>query len=85
MHLPFEIEPFSRSNEAEEYALLRAILGRAILDALSNSDRIRREALQWLKSETLEPFSYIWICDMLEISRSFAHDEILRRRADTDL
>jgi hypothetical protein len=80
MHI--ETEPFSRAKEPEEYALLRAILGRAILDALSANDRIRREALQWLSSESVEPFSCVWIVDTLELPDNFVHEEIERRRSE---
>jgi hypothetical protein len=54
--------------------LLYAILDRAIKDANGSTqigaDLDRQEqfkAKRWLKSESIKPFSFLWVCDLLEI------------------
>lgn len=47
--------------------LVLAVLYRALVD-LENGDRlVRADARKWFKSGSLESFSFLWSCDILDI------------------
>lgn len=55
-----------------EEALLWAILNRTYLDLRSSRTQLtfqhhQREALRWILSEGNEPWTFIWICDHLDL------------------
>lgn len=56
---------------APEYELMLAILDRAIRDAIgvkSDANHYRADALRWFWSDSEEPWSYLWLCQMLELT-----------------
>lgn len=51
-----------------ERRLLGAILQRAFVDAISSTaSPDRREARGWLISDSTHPFSFLWICLILDL------------------
>lgn len=75
----------NRLDLSPEHKLMLAILTRALLDALQpigvldeigrSKIRFRENALAFFHSEDVEPFSFLWLCDMLS-----AHPDGLRER-----
>ncbi|MGH7870609.1 MAG: hypothetical protein ACREQO_00165 [Candidatus Binatia bacterium] len=76
-----EIHNLSSSSEfpaLPERTLLVAVLERATLDAYglvtavsgNSKARTRTEARAWIAAESDEPWSFIWVCDLLGISFS---------------
>lgn len=51
-----------------EYKLLRVILFRAYQD-LSCEAEIMRDARAWILSSSTDPYSFLWICEYLDISQ----------------
>jgi hypothetical protein len=73
-------------NLQPERRLLWAMLKRWILDYTGACSRTNREAyplearfdaVEWAWSDTIEPFSYLWVCDTLGLDAGW-----LRRSAD---
>jgi hypothetical protein len=72
---PLEVKLSSSESDASflespERTLLGAILERAILDLRSTvicEPHIRRDCLKWFISKDVTPFSFLWICDQLDI------------------
>lgn len=50
-----------------EIELLEAILHRSILDLGSDNKEIRSDARRFFWRDSKEPFSYCWICSVLDI------------------
>lgn len=73
-------EPF---QQASCKRLLRAMLARLAIDAgasLMKPDILtERAAKQWMMDDEDRPFSFIWICDELEIDPEKFRAKILRR------
>ena len=66
-----------------EYQLLYAILVRAFLDLQEHPSNIvlmhhKREAKRWVKSNSMHPWGFRWICDLLEIDYKHIRSMILR-------
>jgi hypothetical protein len=56
-----------------ERKLLCAIIEQACKDATGqrkNQEELMADATKWLNSEENHPFSYIWICDQLQLAPS---------------
>jgi len=57
--------------EISEKMLMRAVIYRAIIDACQDGAwleaKIRREAREWLESDSTKICSYNWCCDMLNV------------------
>lgn len=56
-----------------ERALLAAVLHRAILDLIkprqdTNGKSIREQLLLWFKSQERTPFTFLWICEGLDLN-----------------
>jgi len=74
----------------QERRLLRAILMRAILDASGNSygneagQQTSRNARAWIRedSDPEQPFSYIWICDQLDLNPQVLRDLVIQAEED---
>ena len=72
------------SRELPERALWLAILERAILDARDltrphpheDSGHIRAEALAWFRSRSTEPGSFIFCCEVLDVSPAVVLEKI---------
>lgn len=58
-----ELKPKSQSTP--ERALFAAILTRAIQDARGTPPVQRREARAWLKADSTEEWSFLWLIDRL--------------------
>jgi hypothetical protein len=61
-------------TDTPEHALLEAVLQRAVGDLRETSFTDQsdlRTARNWLTSKSKEPWSFLWICDHLELSNSF--------------
>ncbi len=58
------------NNIAAERRLLMAVVSQALEDAMSSMGQsdLARQARAWLTSESLEPFSFRWICQRLGMS-----------------
>jgi hypothetical protein len=77
-HLTSKMYEVYESPSIPERDLLAACLERAIRDILNKPDQtgskeIRnnhncREALGWLRSSSMRPFSFRWLCQHLDIS-----------------
>lgn len=76
-----------------EVLLLWAIMHRAILDYVDDSlcreerredrDVLQRKAKRWIFSESVECFSFLWICDHLDIDSYRWRQKIYDRRRAT--
>lgn len=67
--------------------LLVAVLARAVMDLLSNrvADKAsRQEARRWLTSPMDDAWSFIWICDQLDICPQRTLKSILEFKPITD-
>lgn len=63
-----------------------AVLERAILDIVSKAfvpQHIRRDATTWLLQTDYEPFSYSWICEILDICPIKTREIIINLEAQT--
>lgn len=56
-------------RECGEIKLLRRLLERAILDLgkIRIDQHVVRECRSWFYSSSIQPFSYLWICDSLNV------------------
>lgn len=68
--------PSSPYNDSEDvplrlveyYDFLLAILKRAVLDLAVKDKEIRRDAEGWIKNPSVQPWSCIWVCSLLDCS-----------------
>jgi hypothetical protein len=66
---PVDIEETKHNPERQ---LLAEVLLGAIRDILNNTtdseaQKIRREALEWFNKSSIKPFSFVWICQSLDL------------------
>ena len=70
-----------------EKKLLVAILIRALADLVTEDTRdksrqhIRREALAWFSSTVRVPWSFLWLCDALEVDPEMITRRLPERRS----
>lgn len=65
-----------------ERSLLTAILGRAILDATVKGGLNGRSAMRWLRDKGDHDWSFIWICEHIDLDSSVILRETIRARRD---
>lgn len=59
--------------------LAYAIIARAIEDLINDSKDSRphkRDASRWLTSNNTEPFSFLWICEKVDLDVEFLYESI---------
>lgn len=71
-----ELDGLSRCGFTGERALLVAMLTRSILDLRSDNTIWKREATRFFLSDSYEPFSYLWVCDHLDLCQKRLKREI---------
>jgi hypothetical protein len=54
-------------KQTPERALLCALIHRSLMDAQSSNQYQRDEALAWLQDDTIEPFTFLWCCQEMDI------------------
>lgn len=55
-----------------EHELLAAMVYRTYLDLfVQNEQHLKRSARAWLRSESEEAWSFLWVCDQLDLSADF--------------
>lgn len=71
-----------------EYALVFAVLERAILDALGNLEisknwmqqEVARSAIVWFRSNDEEPWTFLWVCNMLDLNPEHLRNIVFEQR-----
>lgn len=53
--------------QAPEEALITAILERALLDIFTQRGAIRMNAMAWIDSDLTKPFTFLYVCEHLEL------------------
>lgn len=66
-------------HDSPEFRLLMAVLERAALDCLGSDPRESKEAELWLFEQNDTPFSYEWICSLLDIPEDSLRRGIRKR------
>lgn len=58
-------------QESPERALFMAVVDKALRDAARGTGVLREEALHWLRSRSMVPLSFRWICDLLDLDAAY--------------
>lgn len=73
MKIPFDDDNIQDRYLSSEECLIVALIENAILDATDNGIKkknnreVRNEALRWLNSNSIAPFSYQWCVSILNL------------------
>ena len=66
-------------NKSPEKRLLCGMCERAVRDLLSSNEEESEDARTWLEdNEGLEPFSFPWVCEALDLNREHLLQRIYR-------
>jgi hypothetical protein len=60
--------------QAPEEALITAILERALLDIFTHRGAIRMSAMEWIDNKSTKPFTFLYICEHLELDPQVLRD-----------
>ena len=68
-----------------EHHMLAAMINRAVLDLNPNAPFSvappywRADAFEWIWSDAIAPFSFLWVCDMISVDPNHIRSLILKR------